>query len=94
VQEPGGALIGYVHLKDVLSTDPATRDAPIQPRRLRPLVTVTTTDKLRAVLARMQDSGAHLAQVTDAAGAHLGLVTLEDVLTEIIGEIRESRPAA
>jgi CBS domain containing-hemolysin-like protein len=89
----GGALVGYLHLKDVLETDPATRNAPVDRRRVRPLPDVRATDKLGDVLARMQSSRAHLAQVTDATGTTLGVVALEDVLEELVGQIRdEARP--
>lgn len=94
VADADGALVGYLHLKDVLETDPARRAAPVDPRWVRPLPRVVVTDKLGDVLARMQSSRAHLALVTDAAGAALGVVALEDVLEELVGQIRdEARPA-
>jgi CBS domain containing-hemolysin-like protein len=46
------------------------------------------------VLATMQRSGAHLAQVLDGAGATLGVVALEDVLEELVGEIRDESARA
>jgi CBS domain containing-hemolysin-like protein len=85
-----GRLIGYLHLKDALEFDELQRQRPIATGRIRPLPTVRDTDRLRTVLAKMQRSGAHLAQVNGADdGQPLGAVALEDVLEELVGEIRD-----
>jgi CBS domain containing-hemolysin-like protein len=84
-----GGLTGYLHLKDVLETRPDRREAPVAAKWVRPLVHVRAGDPLRQVLETMQRTGSHLARVTDAFGAVLGLVALEDVLEEIVGEIRD-----
>jgi CBS domain containing-hemolysin-like protein len=84
-----GALIGYLHLKDALEFEDVHRTRPIAEAWIRPLAAVQASDRLRSVLAAMQRSGAHLARVQDAAGATLGVVALEDVLEELVGEIRD-----
>ncbi|MBA3860684.1 MAG: hypothetical protein H0X56_01800, partial [Solirubrobacterales bacterium] len=56
---------------------------------IRPLPTVRDTALLRSVLATMQRSGAHLARVDASDGGLLGVVALEDVLEELVGEIRD-----
>ncbi len=89
----GGDLIGYLHLIDALETDPARRDAPIHPKWIRPLPHIVVGDSLRSVLATMQSSGAHLARVVDHTGRVLGVVALEDVLEELVGEIRDEAVA-
>ncbi len=94
VRDPAGTLAGYLHLKDVLETSPGKRSAPVPAKWVRPLARVGADDRLRTVLATMQHSGAHLARVTDRDGTILGVVALEDVLEELVGEIRdEERPA-
>lgn len=90
VRARDGDLIGYLHLKDVLETDPVQRGEPVATKWIRPLIRVSATDSLRTVLATMQRHGAHLARVTDAEGGLLGLVALEDVVEELVGEIRDS----
>ena len=85
MRDDGGDLIGYLHLKDVLETDPVQRGAPVPAKRIRPLLRVGVDDSLSSVLATMQTNGAHLARATDASGQLLGIVALEDVLAELIG---------
>ncbi len=83
VRAPSGELIGYVHLKDVLETDQLRRETALMPGQVRPLVTVGVDDPLAGVLETMQANGAHLAGVTDGGGGQLGIVVLEDVLSEL-----------
>jgi CBS domain containing-hemolysin-like protein len=90
-----GRLIGYLHLKDALEIQDVHRNRPIARGWIRPLPKVTLTSPLRKVLATMQRSGAHMAEAVDDAGVSQGVVALEDVLEEIVGEVRdESRAGA
>lgn len=95
VRGADGRLTGYLHLKDVLDGDEAARRRPVPTSAWRPLPTVRENDRLRTVLTTMQRSGAHLARVEGPDGTVLGVVALEDVLEELVGEIHdESRRAA
>ena len=90
-----GTMAGYVHIKDLLETDGARRSQPIDPALIRPLVTVRRADPIRQVLFTMKDTGAHLATVLGDDGRTVGIVALEDVLEELVGQIRDdSRRAA
>lgn len=82
-------LIGYLHLKDVLEFKDVHRNRPIARSWIRPLPTVRHSDRLRAILTTMQESGAHLARVAGDADSTVGVVALEDVLEELVGEIRD-----
>jgi len=93
VRDADGDLVGYLHLKDALELRERHRTRPIAQRWIRPLPHVLVTDTLRSVLATMQRSGAHLAQVLDRTGRPLGVVALEDVLEELVGEIRDESRA-
>ena len=94
VRGAGRELLGYLHLKDVLDADPAVRAAPVHPKWLRALPRVGVDDRLGDVLATMKSATAHLAQVSDRSGVPLGVVALEDVLEELVGQIRdEARPS-
>src|SRR3954449_348567 len=90
VQGEDGELVGYVHIKDVLETDDARRARPIDDKWIRPFAPVTTEDSLHDTLETLQRRGAHMARVVDAEGATLGLATLEDVIEELVGEIRDA----
>lgn len=85
-----GEMVGYLHLKDALEFKDRHRNRPIAESWVRPLPTVSESDLLRFVLETMQASGAHLARVTGADGQAIGVVALEDVLEELIGEVRDA----
>jgi CBS domain containing-hemolysin-like protein len=84
-----GRLLGYVHLADVLHVPTVRRDRPLSPRTVRPLPQVGADTPLHEVLALLQRTGAHLAEVVHA-GRPLGVVALEDVLEELVGEVRDA----
>jgi CBS domain containing-hemolysin-like protein len=84
-----GRLLGYVHLADVLHVPTARRNRPLPPRTVRPLPQVGADTPLHEVLALLQRTGAHLAEVVHA-GRPLGVVALEDVLEELVGEVRDA----
>jgi CBS domain containing-hemolysin-like protein len=85
--EREGAVVGYLHLKDVLSNNPATYRKPVPPRRIRSLQSLKGGDAVETVLATMQKAGAHLGRVDDDAGTLVGVVFLEDVIEELVGEV-------
>jgi CBS domain containing-hemolysin-like protein len=89
-------VVGYLHLKDLLYADDGRHELPVPDKRVRALVTVGALDEVEDVLAAMQRSGAHLARVVDEEGATAGVVFLEDVLEELVGEVRDAtqRPAS
>lgn len=85
-----GEMIGYLHLKDALEGGDAGRDRPIDEQLIRPLPTVRSRRRLRSVLEEMITADSHLARVVDDQGGTVGLVALEDVLEELIGEVRDA----
>ena len=85
-----GTLVGYLHVKDVLETDEERRARAVGDKWVRPFATVRADAVLHDALETLQRSGAHLAQVVGPDGAVLGLATLEDVLEELVGEIRDA----
>jgi CBS domain containing-hemolysin-like protein len=90
VRDAAGEIAGYIHLKDVLYADDDRHEQPIPPKRVRRLATVREGDEIEDVLATMQLTGAHLARVIDDAGEVTGVVFLEDVLEELVGEVTDT----
>ncbi|MHB9075116.1 MAG: hemolysin family protein [Desulfobaccales bacterium] len=77
-------LIGVVHDFDLLGEDNLER--PIR-SIMRPVAFVPELKKIDRLLAEMQRQGNHLAVVVDEYGGAVGIVTIEDLLEEIVGEI-------
>jgi CBS domain containing-hemolysin-like protein len=86
--EGSDELIGYVHIKDVLAVDERQRAQPLQAAWVRALATVRSPSSLYDALRAMQVRGSHMARVADEDGVVLGVVMLEDVLEELVGEVR------
>jgi len=89
VAEPDGTLVGYLHVKDVLEPDPERRERPVDDKWIRPFATVVETAPLHEALETIQRRGSHMARVVDAGGSTRGLATLEDVIEELVGTIRD-----
>jgi CBS domain containing-hemolysin-like protein len=88
-----GDLMGYLHIKDVLETDPERRSRQVDDKWIRPFATMRPQDVLHDALATLQRRGAHMGRIVEDDGTVLGLVTLEDVLEELVGEIRDAAHA-
>lgn len=93
VTSEGGDLAGYLHIKDVLETERERRQRVVEDKWVRPFATVRPQDVLHDALETLQRRGAHMARVVGDDGAVLGIVTLEDVLEELVGEIRDAAHA-
>ena len=85
----GGEVLGFVHAKDLLNVAPSLRQHPLAPALVRPLITVAPDMPLEDLLARMRQQRIHLAIVRGGDGAPSGLVALEDLLEELVGELRD-----
>ncbi|MBO0608854.1 hemolysin family protein [Myceligenerans salitolerans] len=83
-------LIGYLHLKDVLYATGTARTEPVALWRVRALASVRPGDEVEDALRVMQRSGAHLARVVGEGGELRGVVFLEDILEELVGEVRDA----
>ena len=88
-----GSLVGYLHIKDVLHADPHGRARVVEDTWIRPFAEVHLSDTLVSALQTLQAKGAHMATVVDDAGRSPGVITLEDVIEELVGEIRDAAHA-
>jgi CBS domain containing-hemolysin-like protein len=82
-------VVGMVHVKDVLVREPVELDDLRVGQLMRPIKAVPESRDLEALLAEMRRDRAHAVLVVDEFGATIGLVTLEDVLEELVGEISD-----
>ena len=83
-------IAGMVHVRDLLrywgSDEPFTLEDIV-----RPLLFVPPSMRVRDLLLQMRDAHIHMAVVVDEYGGSDGLVTIEDLVEEIVGEIQDER---
>ena len=77
--------VGILYYKDFYATAYET-DAPIA-EILKPVIFVAKTQQVNDLMKELQEKQLHMAIVTDEFGSVAGIVTLEDILEEIVGEI-------
>jgi CBS domain containing-hemolysin-like protein len=82
-------VVGIVHVKDVLIREPREREGLTVADVLRPVAAVPESRDLTHLLADMRSDRSHAVLVVDEYGATAGLVTLEDVLEELVGELED-----
>jgi len=83
-------VIGLLLAKDLLKYNPLAHQSSFNIRDiLRPVVFIPESKRLDSLLEEFQHKHYHMAIVVDEYGAVSGLVTIEDVLEEIVGEIED-----
>ncbi len=82
-------VLGFVFVKDLVPLADSTGDERIISRLLRPAHVVPETRRVAALLKEFQRQQIQIALVHDEYGGTAGLVTLEDLIEEIVGEIRD-----
>ncbi|AOT05126.1 hemolysin family protein [Arthrobacter sp. U41] len=88
-----GMLSGYLHIKDVLSIPDAAYRQPIAESHIRSLANLAMDDEIEKAMSVMQRTGSHLARVIGPDGLTQGVLFLEDVIEELVGEIRDATQA-
>jgi CBS domain containing-hemolysin-like protein len=82
-------IVGIVHIKHAMSVPPERRhDVPVRDVMVEP-VYVPTSVELDSLLAELRRGGLQMAVVVDEFGTVAGIVTLEDLIEEIVGEVRD-----
>ncbi len=81
---------GYVHLKDVIDLDEDELHDPLPTKRVRRMVSLFEDTDLEDALAKMQRTGAHLARAFDSEGTTTGVLFLEDIVEELVGEVHDA----
>ncbi|MGV9377318.1 hemolysin family protein [Nonomuraea sp. NPDC003707] len=83
-------VIGFVHVRDLLDPELTGRTEPISAVvPIRAAKFVPASKRLLSTLNEMRDEGQHLAIVVDEYGGTAGIVTMEDLVEELIGDIRD-----
>ncbi|MER6943460.1 hemolysin family protein [Nonomuraea sp. NPDC000554] len=83
-------IIGFVHVRDLLDPVLTGRIEPISELvPIRPVKFLPASKRVLTTLSEMRDEGHHLAIVVDEYGGTDGIVTLEDLVEELIGDIRD-----
>ncbi|BBN98499.1 hypothetical protein C0674_05930 [Sporolactobacillus terrae] len=88
VEEDKDHVVGMINIKDMF-TDVLNKDLKPMIHYIRPILSVLETTPIRMLLERMQKESIHMAILTDEYGGTSGLVTIEDIVEEIVGEIRD-----
>lgn len=81
-------ILGVVHTKDLLAASVGGESPPLR-SLLRPVHYLPESKRIDEALVEFREGRIHLAVVVDEYGGTAGIVTLEDVLEEIVGEIRD-----
>jgi CBS domain containing-hemolysin-like protein len=82
-------VTGFVHVLDMFELNDQQRSLRKVKDILRPIRVVPETKPVNDLLRDMQEEGAHMAVVVDEYGATAGIVTMEDMVEEIVGEIHD-----
>jgi CBS domain containing-hemolysin-like protein len=82
-------IIGFVHVRDMFELDPEQRKEKTVRELIRPIRLVPETKPVNDLLREIQRDSTHMAVVIDEYGNTAGLATLEDLVEEILGEIRD-----
>ena len=89
VLDADGGVFGVVHAKDLLDVDDDALDTTPVAALTRPPLVVPEAATLRTVLAELRREGTEMAIVADEHGAPAGVITLEDIVEELVGDISD-----
>jgi CBS domain containing-hemolysin-like protein len=81
-------IIGIIHIRDVYERIIQAEDFQLS-QMVRPAILVPETMEIKDILATLQKNKTEMAIVVDEYGGTSGLVTLEDIIEEIVGEIQD-----
>ena len=83
------SICGFVHVRDMFEVNEQQRATRKVREIMRPIRAVPETKPVNDLLREMQEESAHMAVVVDEYGSTAGIVTLEDMVEEIVGEIHD-----
>jgi putative hemolysin len=81
-------VIGFVHVRDLLDPDLSSRTTPVA-EVARPVLSMPDTVRVLRALSDMRRNASHMAIVLDEYGGTAGIVTMEDLVEELVGDITD-----
>ncbi len=81
-------VVGFLHVRDLMDLDGAARTGELR-SIIRPVLSLPETVKILRALSSMRSASSHLAIVRDEYGGTAGIVTMEDLMEELIGDITD-----
>ena len=86
--ESADDIVGFVHVRDLLDPEISTRSIPVA-EGARPVLSLPETARVLRALTEMRRAPSHLAIVLDEYGGTAGIVTMEDLVEELVGDITD-----
>ena len=86
--ESADDIIGFVHVRDLLDPEISSRTVPVS-EVARPVLSMPDTVRVLRALNEMRRNSSHLAIVLDEYGGTAGIVTMEDLVEELVGDITD-----
>ena len=88
-EETVDKIVGIFHTKNLIAAIEMKEDESFIANRMRPVVFIPESKKISEVLRLFQKDRIHMAIVVDEFGGTEGLVTMEDIIEELLGEIQD-----
>jgi magnesium and cobalt transporter len=82
-------IVGFVMVKDLLGFWKEDLNSPLPKEIIRPIILVHGSKKIGDLLSELRHRKSHLAVILDEYGGTAGLVTMEDIIEEIVGDIHD-----
>jgi putative hemolysin len=86
--ESADDIIGFVHVRDLLDPEVSSRTVPVS-EVARPVLSMPDTVRVLRALNELRRDSSHLAIVLDEYGGTAGIVTMEDLVEELVGDITD-----
>jgi CBS domain containing-hemolysin-like protein len=87
-------MLGFVHVKDLMGVDDAGQGRPLEPSLIREMLAVPESAPLPTILSTMRHQRSHLGIVVDEHGGTAGIITLEDIAEELVGDISDEHDSS